>query len=109
MNYQVSSLLAAVFAFVTLNASAAMTSEVQQVQCNDTFQAMTDVAEGAVTMEAMVRLTDGSTRRISRDYRTLQAAVEGYVRFVSSLPYGARLIRVQFTNAAGEVLFASQG
>ncbi|MBL6645954.1 MAG: hypothetical protein ISP55_05840 [Flavobacteriales bacterium] len=109
MNYTASSLLAAVFAFVTLNASAAMSPDVQQAQVKDNLQTMTDVAEGAVTMEAMVRLTDGSTRRISRDYRTLQAAVEGYVRFVSSLPYGARLIRVQFTNASGEVLFASQG
>ena len=52
-------------------------------------------------MDALVQLPDGSTTR-----KTKRTPSRG---LVVTLPYGSRLIRVQFTNELGQTVFAAQG
>lgn len=102
------SLLALAFSFTAFSASAAVDANTTndfsvQMELND------NVADGAITMSAAVLLPDGTTSRKSKTFRTLEDAVAGYVKFVSTLPYGSKLLRVEFTDARGNVVFAAQG
>ena len=105
MNYKVSSLFAVAFAFFAFAASANVANDnTVNVQME-----MTDTVDGAVTMSAAVQLPDGTTSRKTQTFRNMQQAVDGYVKFVTTLPYGSTLIRVQFTDEFGNVVFAAQG
>jgi hypothetical protein len=102
------SLLALAFSFTAFSANAAVDANTTndfsiQMELND------NVAEGAITMTAAVLLPDGTTSRKSKTFRNMQQAVDGYVKFVTTLPYGSTLIRVQFTDEFGNVVFAAQG
>jgi hypothetical protein len=111
MNYSVSSLFAIAIAFFSFTASAAMNTAANSADANVCVQMdLTEsVADGAITMSAAVLLPDGTTSRKTKTFRSMQSAVEGYVKFVSTLPYGSTLIRVQFTDEFGQVVFAAQG
>ena len=111
MNNTASSLFAIAIAFFSFNASAAMNAVTTSAEVNAMVQMdLTDnVSEGAITMDALLQLPDGSTARKTKTFRSMQDAVDGYVKFATSLPYGTRLIRVQFTDARGQVVFAAQG
>lgn len=106
MNQNVSSLFAVALAFFAFTASANTVTTATDV---DVQMELTDAVNGAITMNALVLLPDGTTSRKSATYRTMQEAVDGYVKFVTTLPYGSRLIRVEFTDQGGNVVFASQG
>ena len=111
MNYKVSSLFAVAIAFFSSTASAAMNTAVTSADATVCVQMDLgeNVAEGAITMSAAVLLPDGTTTRKTKTFRNMQSAVDGYVKFVSTLPYGSTLIRVQFTDEYGQVVFAAQG
>ena len=106
MNYKISSLFAVAFAFFAFTASAntnAITTDFN-VQME-----LTVVVDGGITMTAEVLLPDGTISRKSKNFRSMEQAVDGYVKFVSTLPYGSQLIRVEFTDRNGNVVFAAQG
>ena len=111
MNYTASSLFAAAIVFFSFNASAAMNTATSSAEVNAMAQMdlTENVAEGAITMSAAVLLPDGTTTRKTKTFRSMQSAVDGYVKFVSTLPYGSTLIRVQFTDESGQIVFAAQG
>jgi len=111
MNYKVSFLFAVAIAFFSFTASAAMNTAVTSADATVSVQMDLgeNVAEGAITMSAAVLLPDGTTTRKTKTFRNMQSAVDGYVKFVSTLPYGSTLIRVQFTDEYGQVVFAAQG
>ena len=111
MNYKVSSLFAVAMAFFSFSTSAATNEVAASVEVMTSVQMdlTENVTEGAITMSAAVLLPDGSTTRKTKTFRNMQAAVDGYVKFVSTLPYGATLIRVQFTDEFGQIVFAAQG
>ena len=102
------SLLALAFSFTAFSANAAVDANTTndfsiQMELND------NTADGAITMSAAVLLPDGTTSRKSKTFRSMEEAVDGYVKFVSTLPYGTKLLRVEFTDARGNVVFAAQG
>lgn len=98
------------FAFLAFFATANANTAFQNADNNTAALELTDdVTQESITMDALVQLADGTTSRKSKTYRTMQEAVEGYVKFVTTLPYGARLIRVQFSDEFGQVVFAAQG
>ena len=104
--------LSAAFAFMAFfaTASAATGTSTSDATQNTVSLDLTDaVAQASITMNALVQLPDGSRSRKTKTFRTMQDAVDGYVKFVTTLPYGSRLIRVQFTNELGQVVFAGQG
>lgn len=106
MNQNVSSLFAVALAFFAFTASANSVTTTTDV---DVQMEQTDVVNAGITMNALVQLPDGTTSRKSQTYRTMQEAVDGYVKFVTTLPYGSRLIRLEFTDQGGNVVFATQG
>ena len=106
MNYKVSSLFAVAFALFAVTASA--NTQASTTDSNAQME-LADAVTGGITMSAAVLLPDGSISRKSETFRTMEQAVEGYVKFVTTLPYGSQLIRVQFTDQTGNVVFASQG
>lgn len=111
MKYNVSSLLAVAFAFFAFNANAT-THEVSTLDLNDAAVQMdlTDnLADGSITANLLVQLPDGSTQRKSQKYRNMTQAVNDCTRFLTELPYGSRLLRAEFTNARGEVVFQFAG
>lgn len=102
--------LSAAFAFMAFFATATAATVTSDATLNAVSVELTDdVTQESITMDAVVQLTDGSRSRKTKTFRNMQEAVDGYVKFVSSLPYGARLIRVGFTNELGQVIFAAQG
>ena len=102
--------LSAAFAFMAFFATATAATVTSDATLNAVSVELTDdVTQESITMDAVVQLTDGSRSRKTKTFRNIQEAVDGYVKFVSSLPYGARLIRVGFTNELGQVIFAAQG
>ena len=102
--------LSAAFAFMAFFATASAATVTSDANMNTVSVELTDdVTQESITMDAVVQLTDGSRSRKTQTFRNMQEAVDGYVKFVSSLPYGARLIRVEFTNELGQVIFAAQG
>ncbi len=105
MNYKVSSLFAVAFAFFAFAASANVSTD----NAVNIPMEMTDTVDGAITMSAAVQLPDGSTSRKTQTFRNMQQAVDGYVKFVTNLPFGSTLIRVQFTDEFGNVVLAAQG
>ncbi len=111
MNYAFSSFFAVAIAFFSFNTATAAT--VADMDVNTTMTVEMDMsanaADGSITLDALVQLPNGSTSRKTEVYRNMEAAVDGYVKFVTTLPYGATLIRIQFTNARGQVVFAVQG
>lgn len=102
--------LSAAFAFMAFFATASAATVTSDANMNTVSVELTDdVTQEFITMDAVVQLTDGSRSRKTKTFRNMQEAVDGYVKFVSSLPYGARLIRVEFTNELGQMIFAAQG
>jgi len=102
--------LSAAFAFMAFFATAcAATVTSDATQDMVSLDLTDDVTQTSVTMNAVVQLPDGSRSRKTKTFRTMEEAVEGYVKFVTTLPYGSRLIRVQFTDELGQVVFAAQG
>lgn len=98
------------FAFFAFFATANANTAFQNADHNAAAMELTDdMAQESITMDALVQLADGTTSRKSKTYRSMQEAVAGYVKFVSTLPYGSRLIRVQFSDELGQVVFAAQG
>ncbi len=102
------SLLALAFSFTAFSANAAVDASTTndfsiQMELND------NVVDGGITMTAEVLLPDGTISRKSKNFRSMEQAVDGYVKFVSTLPYGSQLIRVEFTDRNGNVVFAAQG
>ena len=106
MNYKVSSLFAVAFAFFAFTASANTNATTADFNVQ---MELTDAVDGGINMTAEVLLPDGTICRKSKTFRTMEEAVEGYVKFVSTLPYGSKLIRVEFTDRNGNVVFAAQG
>ena len=106
MNYKVSSLFAVALAFFafTVSANTNATTTDFNVQME-----LTDAVDGGINMTAEVLLPDGTISRKSKNFRTMEEAVDGYVKFVSTLPYGSKLIRVEFTDRSGNLVFAAQG
>ena len=102
--------LSAAFAFMAFFATASAATVASDANLNTVSVELTDdVTQESITMDAVVQLPDGSRSRKTKTFRTMQEAVDGYVKFVTTLPYGARLIRVQFTNELGQTVFAAQG
>ena len=93
-------------AFATASAATVTADATQNTVSLDLTD---DVTQESITMNAVVQLPDGSRSRKTKTFRTMEEAVEGYIKFVTTLPYGSRLIRVQFTDESGQVVFASQG
>lgn len=106
MNYKVTSLLAVALAFTALTASANTTATVLE---RNVQMELNDAIDGGITMTVEVLLPDGTVSIKSKTFRTMEQAVDGYVRFVTSLPYGSTLIRVEFTDRGGNLVFAAQG
>ena len=107
MNYKVSSLLAVAFAFFAFNASAT-THEATTFDLNGAavqLDLSDNLADGSITAKLVVQLADGSIRRKSQKYRSMTQAVNDCSQFLTGLPYGAQLLRAQFVNARGEVVF----
>jgi|AOAMet1_18_M0_10_1038524.scaffolds.fasta_scaffold06789_2 hypothetical protein len=107
MNYNVSSLLAVAFAFFAFNASAT-THEVTTLDLNGAAVQMDlsdNLADGAITAKLVVQLADGTIHRKSRKYRNMTQAVNDCSQFLTGLPFGTQLLRAQFINARGEVVF----
>jgi len=102
--------LSAAFAFLAFfaTANAAVVSSDANLD-RVTLDLTDDITQESITMDALVQLPDGSTTRKTKTYRNMQEAVEGYTKFVVTLPYGSRLIRVQFSNELGQTVFAAQG
>lgn len=114
MNVSFSSFLAVAFACFSFNAAASTTTSDADFNAavntsSVQLDLVTNAADGAITMEAAVLLPDGTVSKKTRTFRSMQDAVNGYVRFISTLPYGSTLIRVQFTDANGQLVFAAQG
>ena len=102
--------LSTAFAFMAFFATAsAATVTADATQNTVSLDLTDDVTQESITMNAVVQLPDGSRSRKTKTFRTMEEAVEGYIKFVTTLPYGSRLIRVQFTDESGQVVFASQG
>ena len=99
--------LSAAFAFLATANASVVSSEANENMV--TLDLTDDITQESITMDALVQLPDGSTTRKTKTYRNMQEAVEGYAKFVVTLPYGSRLIRVQFTNELGQTVFAAQG
>lgn len=102
--------LSAAFAFLAFFATAnaaVVSSDANQNMV--TLDLTDDITQESITMDALVQLPDGSTTRKTKTYRNMQEAVEGCAKFVVTLPYGSRLIRVQFSNELGQTVFAAQG
>ena len=103
--------LSAAFAFLAFFATAnaaVVSSDANQNMV--TLDLTDDITQESITIDALVQLLpDGSTTRKTKTYRNMQEAVEGYAKFVVTLPYGSRLIRVQFSNELGQTVFAAQG
>lgn len=102
--------LSTAFAFMAFFATASAATVTSDATQNTVSLDLTDdVTQESITMNAVVQLPDGSRSRKTKTFRTIEEAVEGYIKFVTTLPYGSRLIRVQFTDESGQVVFASQG
>ena len=102
--------LSAAFAFMAFFAhTSAATVTPDTTQNAVSLERTDDVTQESITMNALAQLPNGSRSRKTKTFRTLEEAVDGYIKFVTTLPYGSRLIRVQFTNELGQVVFASQG
>ena len=102
--------LSAAFAFLAFFATANAAVAPSDANLNTvTLDLTDDITQESITMDALVQLPDGSTTRKTKTYRNMQEAVEGYAKFVVTLPYGSRLIRVQFSNELGQTVFAAQG
>ena len=107
MNYNVSSLLAVAFAFFAFNARAT-THEATTIDLNGAavqLDLSDNLADGSITAKLVVQLADGSIRRKSQKYRSMTQAVNDCSQLLTGLPYGAQLLRAQFVNARGEVVF----
>jgi len=102
--------LSAAFAFMAFFAHASAATVTPDANQNAvSLERTDDVTQESITMNALAQLPNGSRSRKTKTFRTLEEAVDGYIKFVTTLPYGSRLIRVQFTNELGQVVFASQG
>lgn len=102
--------LSAALAFMAFFATASAATVTSDATQNTVSVDLTDdVTQESITLNAVVQLPDGSRSRKTKTFRTMAEAVDGYVKFVTTLPYGSRLIRVQFTNEMGQVVFAAQG
>ena len=106
MNCKVSSLFAVALAFFAFTASANTNATTTDFNVQ---MELTDAVDGGINMTAEVLLPDGTISRKSKNFRTMEEAVDGYVKFVSTLPYGSKLIRVEFTDRSGNLVFAAQG
>ena len=65
--------------------------------------------DGTVSMRAMATLPDGQKVTRSTVAANMSQALIAYHSFISTLPYGSKIVRVEFTDQAGNVLFSAQG
>lgn len=104
------SLLTALFlsiASTTAFASPNATANLNQEQTTDVQ--MDQTREGEVTLQVMAVTPGGSTKRIQSRHRNMNNALGAYQRFVSTLPYGSRIVRVAFLGSNGQIIFSHQG
>lgn len=110
MNKFTSSLFAVAFTFAA-SVSFANTNAVaaEADALNQTVVTMELAVDGTVSMRAMAILPDGQKVTRSTAAANMSQALIAYHSFISNLPYGSKIVRVEFTDQAGNVLFSAQG
>lgn len=110
MNQFASSLLAAVFTLAASTSFAATTTKTADTNAlNQTVLVQDVTTEGIVVMRAEVTLPDGTKSNMKKAAANMAQALVAYQNFIRTLPYGATLDRVTFTDGYGNVLFSAQG
>ncbi len=109
-NVITSSLFAVAFTFAA-SVSFANTNAVaaEADALNQTAVTMELAVDGTVSMRAMAILPDGQKVTRSTVAANMSQALIAYHSFISTLPYGSKIVRVEFTDQAGNVLFSAQG
>lgn len=104
------SLLAALFlSIVSTTAFASPNAMVKLNQDHTTDVQMDQTRDGEVTLQVLAVTPGGSTKRIQSRHRNMNDALGAYQRFVSTLPYGSRIVRVAFLGSDGQIIFSHQG
>lgn len=98
------SLLAAAFVFTAASASAATT--VSNDQLNDALTTQT-VAK-SVTLYAAVEKPNGEIATLTARYGSMSQALVGFHQFVSRMPVGSKLLRAEFVDENGNLIYAAQ-
>jgi hypothetical protein len=104
------SLLAALFISAASFTAFANTNAVVDTHNDRTTDVQMDQArDGEVTLQVMAVTPSGSTKRVQSRHRNMNGALQAYERFVSTLPYGSRIIRVAFLDSDGRIIFSHNG
>ncbi|MCH1583098.1 MAG: hypothetical protein L7S63_08270 [Flavobacteriales bacterium] len=104
------SLLAALFLSAASTAAFANTHSPLDHQTDRTTDVQMDQArDGMVTLQVVAATPDGSTKRVKSKHRNMNAALQAYERFVSTLPHGSRIVSVAFLDSDGRILFSHNG
>ena len=83
--------------------------EVLGEACGQAEQGCTEKQEQKTEGVELVHRGQDTAPATAHERSGEQEAGEGYAKFVVTLPYGSRLIRVQFSNELGQTVFAAQG
>ena len=110
MNKFTSSLFAVAFTFAASVSFANMNAVAAEADAlNQTAVTMELAVDGTVSMRAMATLPDGQKVTRTAIAANMSQALIAYHTFISTLPYGSKIVRVEFTDQAGNVLFSAQG
>lgn len=110
MNKVTPSLLAAVFA-LAVSTSFASTHQRADVEdaLTQTVLVQTLSLDNVVVMRAEATLPDGGKARAKNQASNMAMALIAYQNFIRTLPHGATLNRVTFTDGNGNILFSAEG
>ncbi len=111
MNKFFSSAFAAMLAFSAIGAQAGTNiitcdNLVQVTEVQSTQDLAVSVS---VTMRIKAQLPDGTVTTKKGRYDSMSKALVAYHQFIATLPYGSRILTVEFTDEGGGLIFSAQG